>query len=187
MLGSQRNRYFPQGFSGRRTPKRAGRHIASHDATRPDYRSFANSDVRQDHAVRPDEDIFFNDYFTVADWPSGTRIKMGDDRCSETDGAVIPNRNVRWVQFIYVDKLADPDVFPYGDAAQPLQPGSRTESAWRHKSYFPRESTEQNWQYHRSSNGAPGRSLLAAHGPRPQLSQDHGFARKSELELISVN
>src|ERR1700722_808720 len=148
MLGGQRNCYFSQGFSSRRTPKSVGRHIASHDATRADYRSFADSDVRQDDAMRPDKDIFFNDDLTIADWPSGARIKMRDDRGSETDRAVVPNGDVAGVQFIEVDKLADPDVFSDGNAAQPLQPGSRTESAWRHKSYLARESTEQNWQYH---------------------------------------
>jgi hypothetical protein len=49
--------------------------------------------------------------------------------------------------FINVDELANPHVASDHNAAQPLQPRSKTESPRSQKSYPTRKPTEQNWQH----------------------------------------
>src|SRR5208337_4854865 len=128
MFWGQWNSGHSQGFSRGRPPKSVRRHIAAHHGTGPDHRPFTNSHVRQDDTVRPDKDVLLNYNFSVACWSSGPRVKMGDYGCSEADCAVVPDCNVSGMYFIDIDKLANPDVFPDRNSAQPLQPRSQTES-----------------------------------------------------------
>jgi len=149
MLRREWNRCHSQGFGRRRSPKSVCRHIAAHHGTSPDHRPFADSHVGQDDTMRPDEDVLFNDHFSVAGWSSGSRVKVGDDRRSEADGAVVSDGYVRGMDFINVHKLANPDVASDRNSAQPLQPRSQTESPRSHKSYLSRKPTEQKWQRQR--------------------------------------
>lgn len=121
------------------------RHIAAHYRTCPDHRAFTDSHVRQDDTMGPNEHILFNHNLSIADWSPRTRVKVGDDRRSKADDAVVPNCYIRGMYFIDVHKLANPDVSPDLNSAQPLQPRSHTESTGRHKSYLARKPTEQNW------------------------------------------
>lgn len=89
------------------------RHISAHHGTSPDDRSFPDLDVRQDDAVRPDKDIFFNHNFSVAHGSSGARVKVGDNGGPNADSAVIPNGDVFWMYLIDVHELPDPNVFPH--------------------------------------------------------------------------
>src|ERR1700733_7348425 len=111
------------------------RHIARHYGTCSDYRAFADSDIRQDDAVRPDKDVLFNYNFSIAGGSSGSRVKMGDYRCSEADRAIVSDRHFRRMYFINVHKLANPDVLSDHYSPQPVQPRSQTESSRRQKSY----------------------------------------------------
>jgi hypothetical protein len=119
------------------------RHIAGHYGTRSDYSPFADPYIGQDDAVRPNKDVLFNDNFSVACGSSGSRVKVGDYRRSEADGAVISDRYVRRMYFINVHKLADPDIFSDHNSAQPVQPRPQTKSSRRQKSYSTRKPIEQ--------------------------------------------
>lgn len=110
MFWGQWNGCHSQGFGRGRSPKSVRRHIAAHHGTSPDHRPFTNSHVRQDDTVWPNKDVLFNYNFSVAGWSSGSRVKVGDDRCSEADCAVVPDCYVRGMYFINVYKLANPDV-----------------------------------------------------------------------------
>jgi len=96
--------------------------------------------------MRPDEHILFNYNFSIAGGPSGARIKMGDNRRSESDDAIIANADICGMNFIDIHKLANPDVLSDGDSAQPLQPRSYAETSGRHKGDLAGKPTEQNWQ-----------------------------------------
>jgi hypothetical protein len=93
--------------------------------------------------VWPDKYVLFNDNFPVADWSSGSRVKVGDDRCSEADGAVVPDGYIRGMYFINVNKLGNPDVSSDRNSTDSLQPRSQTESARGHKSDLTRKPTEK--------------------------------------------
>jgi hypothetical protein len=126
-----------------------GRHIATHNRTRPDDCTLADSDVGQDDTMRPNKDVLFNHNFSVVDSSSGSRIKVGDYRCSEADRAVISDRYVCRMYFIDVNKLANPNVFSNRNSAQPLEPRTQTESSRCQKSYPTCKPTEQKWQNQR--------------------------------------
>src|SRR5208283_3741042 len=63
----------------------------------------------------------------------------------EADCAVVPDAYVRGMYFINVHKLANPDVVPDRNSAQPLQPWSQAESPRGYESYPTRQPTEK-WQ-----------------------------------------
>lgn len=77
------------------------------------------------------ENVLFNYHFSIADWASGTRIKVRNDRCSETDCAVVTDRDVRGMHFIDVDKLADPYSLSDVCAAHAMQKRSYAETSRR--------------------------------------------------------
>jgi hypothetical protein len=122
------------------------RHIAAYYSTSSDHRSFTNSYVRQDHTVRSNEDVPFNNNLSVTFWSSGPRVKVGDYRRSEADCTVVPYGYVRGMYFINVYKLANPDVVSDRNSAEPLQPRSQTESPRGNKSYPARKPTKQQRQ-----------------------------------------
>jgi hypothetical protein len=121
-------------------------HIAAHYSTSSDHCTFTNSHVRQDHTVRPNENVPFNNNLSVTFWSSGPRVKVGDYRRSEADCTVVPDCYVRGMYFINVYKLANPDVISDHNSAEPLQPRSQPESPRGHKSYPARKPTNQQWQ-----------------------------------------
>lgn len=127
------------------------RNIPVHYRTSPDHRSFTDFHIRQDDTVRPDEHILLNDNFSISNRSSWAGIKVRDDRCPKSDDAVIANADVCGMDFIDVDKLANPDIFPDRHAAHPLQPWSHTKTPRRDKGNLARKPTEQNWQSQRFS------------------------------------
>ena len=62
-----------------------GRDIAADYGTGSDHRSLADCNVRQNDAMWPNENVLFNYNFPIARWPSGSGIKVGNNRRSETD------------------------------------------------------------------------------------------------------
>lgn len=122
------------------------RHIAANYGTGSDHRPFADGHVRQDDTVRSDKHIFLDGNFSVAHRPSPTGVNVRDDRCSKPDDAVIANAHVGRMDFIDVDKLANPDILADRHSAQPLQPGSHLETTRRDERDFADESAEENWQ-----------------------------------------
>lgn len=136
------------------------RHIAADDCASPDHRSFTDCHIGQDHAVRPNEHILLNHNLSISNRSSGSGVEVGNDRCSEADDAVVAYTYVLGMNLIEVNKLADPDILPDRDAAQPLQPRPHTESPRRHEGYFARKPAEQNWQSQRFLPFAPERVEL---------------------------
>src|SRR5579872_329246 len=104
--------------------------VATHHSARSDHRAFADSHVGQNDAMRSNENILFNDHFSIADWSSGTRIEMCNDRSSKTDRAVVTDCDVCWMHFVDIDKLANPYVLSDASAADAMQPGSYAETSW---------------------------------------------------------
>ena len=125
------------------------RDIAADYGASPDHCSFADYHIGQDHTMRPNEHIFFDNNFSISGWPSWTGVKMRDDRTPKTDDAVVPDYHIFGMYFIEVDKLADPYVLPDRHSAQSLQPWSHTEPAGGHKSDLTGKPTKQNWQSQR--------------------------------------
>ena len=74
---------------------------------------------------------------------------MRDNRRSQSNYAVIPDGYIRGMYLIDVDKLADPDIFPDDNPAQPLQPWSHTGTSGSKKRDPAGESAEQYWQLQR--------------------------------------
>jgi hypothetical protein len=70
--------------------------------------------------VRSNENILLNDDFSVTDWPSGPRVEVGDDRRPEADDAVISDFDIRGMDFVNINKLANPDIGSHLDSANPL-------------------------------------------------------------------
>src|SRR6185437_5550071 len=149
MLWSQRNSDCAQGFARRSTPKRVCRNVAANHGTRFYDGAFANSDIRQNNAVRHDEHILFYYYFSNANRLSRPRVKMGNDRCSKTNDTVIADAYVFGMYLVDVYKLADPNIFANRNSAQPMEPVSEAESTWSKQSDFPKNSTEQHGQFAR--------------------------------------
>ena len=120
--------------------------ISAHDGTSPDYGPFTDRHVRQDHTVRPYEDILLNHNFSIADRSSRTRVKVRNDRSSEADNATIANRYVFRMCFVKIDKLTDEHFFTDARSAQPMQPRSHAVPARCNEGKFAGKSSEQNWQ-----------------------------------------
>lgn len=95
-------------------------HIAANHGASPDHRALTNSYVRQNDAVRSNEHILLNHNLPVSDWSSRAGVKVGNDRCSEADDAVVAYTYVLWVDLVEVDKLTDPDILSDRDSSQPL-------------------------------------------------------------------
>ena len=163
----------PQGFGRGRSPKGVRRHIATHHRTSPDHRPFTDSHIGQDDAVRPNKDVLFDHNFSVVRGSSGSRVKVGNYRCSEADCAVISDRYVRGMYFINVYKLANPHVTSDHNSAQPVQPRSQTESSRGHKSDPTREPTEQNWEPQRPLPPVVSEMLKTGRVIERATSSDH--------------
>ena len=146
------------------------RHIAAHHGTRPDHCPLTDSHVRQDDTVRPNEHILLNHNRSIAGRSSGARVKVGDDRCSKADYAVIADCYVRGMYFVDVDKLANPDVLSDRNSAQPLQPRSHTKSPRRRKSNLTGKPTEQNWQFQTVPTSPPPQNLVPATSSQAPLN-----------------
>src|SRR5580704_8949449 len=141
------NSRYSQCLGRGRSPESVRRHIAAHHSTSPDHCSFTDSHVGQDDTVGANEDVLFDDDFSIARWSSGSRVKVRDDRGSESDCAVVPDCYVRRMYLINVHKLSYPDVASNRNSAHPMQPRSQAESSRSYKGHPTRKPTEQNWQH----------------------------------------
>jgi len=120
VLGSQRDFCNTEEFGRRRPPKSMGWNVSTHYTSCSDHRSFTNPHIRQDDAVRTDKDVLFDDNSSVAFWPSGPPVEVSEDGGSKADGAIVADRDVSGMQFVYVYKLADPDVLANPNSTQPI-------------------------------------------------------------------
>ena len=67
-------------------------------------------------------------------------IGVSENRSSQPDCGVTTNADCLGMHFIYVDKLADPDVFPDSRPPQTVKPGPDSPSARSYVSHFVQES-----------------------------------------------
>src|SRR5437867_917964 len=95
-IGGQRRGYAGEWAGGRRAPQRMRRHALADDRARLNDGALADSHVRQDQAVRTDEDVVFDNHFAVIGRALGARIEVSEDRRSNPDGAVVADRQTVW-------------------------------------------------------------------------------------------
>ena len=81
-------------------PKERGANVPAHYTSCAGHGSLTNPHIRQDDAVRTDEDILFDDNSSVAFWPFGPPVGMSEGGVSRTDGAIVANRDFSGMQFI---------------------------------------------------------------------------------------
>jgi hypothetical protein len=97
-----------------------GGDITAHDGTSADHCAFTDSHVRQNDAMRTNEDVFFDHDLAVAPCSSWAPIKMSENGCSETNCAVVADGYFSRMQFIQIYELCDPNIRANTCAAQSM-------------------------------------------------------------------
>lgn len=133
-------------------PQGVWRDVPAHHGAGLDHRPFPNAHIGQNDAVGSYEDVFFDDHTPVAFGPPGAPVEMREDRCAQTDGAIVADMHIFGMQIIDIDHLGNPDVFPDGRSAHSMQPGPEAASPRHHKSEFVNQPAEDVSQ-HSFQNG----------------------------------
>jgi hypothetical protein len=112
------------------------RHIPAYHGAGADDRSFADMDVRQDDAVRPNEHVLFNHNLPIAFRPLGSPVKVSEDGGSKTNSAIVADRNILRMQFIEIHELGDPNASTDVRSPQAMQPRPKAASPGTDKGNF---------------------------------------------------
>lgn len=110
--------------------------IPTDDASRPDDRSFSDPYVGQNYAMRPDEDILFDEDSSVAVWAPGTPVEVGKDGCAIANGAVIADVYIGRMEFVDVHQLGDPNLLADIRPAQAMEQGSQATASGSQEGQF---------------------------------------------------
>jgi hypothetical protein len=113
MIGGQRNGHPSQRSCRRKSPESEWRYVPGQNRSRLDDGAFTDSDSGQDDTMWTNEYVSFDNHFPISTpFLSRPPVEVGEDRCPEADGDVVTDGDCLGMEFVDIDKLADPHVFP---------------------------------------------------------------------------
>lgn len=108
-----------------------------------DHGAFANPYVRQDDAMRSDEDILVDNDCALVLITARPPVKMGKNSGAQPDGAVVSDGDAIGMAVIDVDEMREPDMLTDVDTTQAMEPRPQTASARTNESENVKATTPQ--------------------------------------------
>jgi hypothetical protein len=117
--------------------------VTRHHGAGLNDRTFSDSDIWKNDTVGADKNILFNHDTAVAILLPSSPIKMREDRSAKPDRDTITDTDPFGMDFIDINKLADPDLPTDLNPPNPVKPGPNTFPTRNNESNFMQNSIEK--------------------------------------------